>query len=84
MLKAATREIGAARVADALQRLEEQIAAGRRPNLNPGKDGVLRTARRFGKARFAQVISKHAASATSVPDYVRQALDWLMADAPNE
>jgi putative ATP-dependent endonuclease of OLD family len=83
MLKAATREIGAARVADSLQHLEEQIAAGRRPNLDPGKDGVLRTARRFGKARFAQVVSKHAASATSIPDYVREALGWLMANAPN-
>jgi putative ATP-dependent endonuclease of OLD family len=75
--------MGAARVADALQRLEEQIVAGRQPNLNPGKDGVLRTAKRFGKARFAQVISKHVASATSVPDYVREALNWLMTDAPN-
>lgn len=83
MLKAATREIGAARVADILQRLEDQIAGGRRPNLNPGKDGVLRTAKRFGKARFAQVISKHVASASSVPEYVREALDWLTADAPN-
>jgi putative ATP-dependent endonuclease of the OLD family len=83
MLKAATREIGAPRVADALQRLEEQIAVRRRPNLDPGKDGVLRTAKRFGKARFAQVVSKHVASATSVPDYVRDALNWLMADAPN-
>jgi putative ATP-dependent endonuclease of OLD family len=83
MLKAATREIGAPRVADALQRLEEQIAARRRPNLDPGKDGVLRTAKRFGKARFAQVVSKHVASATSLPDYVRDALNWLIEDAPN-
>jgi putative ATP-dependent endonuclease of OLD family len=83
MLKAATREIGAPRVGDALQRLEERIAAGQQPDLNPGKDGVLRTAKRFGKARFAQVISKHVAAATSVPDYVRDALTWLIADAPN-
>jgi putative ATP-dependent endonuclease of OLD family len=83
MLKAATREIGAPRVGDGLQRLEERIAAGQQPDLNPGKDGVLRTAKRFGKARFAQVISKHVAAATSVPDYVRDALTWLISDAPN-
>lgn len=83
MLKNATREIGAPRVGDALQRLEEQVAAGRRPNLNLGKDSVLRTAKKFGKARFAQVVSKHVASATSVPDYISEALNWLIADAPN-
>jgi putative ATP-dependent endonuclease of OLD family len=83
MVKAATREIGAPRVANALQRLEEEVAAGRQPNLNPGKDRVLRTAKKFGKARFAQIVSKHVASATSAPDYIRSALNWLMADAPN-
>jgi putative ATP-dependent endonuclease of the OLD family len=55
MLKAATQEIGAPRVADALQRLEQEVAAGRQPDLNPARDRVLRTAKRFGKARFAQV-----------------------------
>lgn len=83
MLKIASREIGAPRTADALERLEAEVAAGRQPNLDPGRDGVLRTAKRFGKARFAQVISKHTASATSVPDYVRDALTWLLADAPD-
>jgi putative ATP-dependent endonuclease of OLD family len=83
MLEAAIREIGAPLVANALQRLEEEVAAGLQPDLNPGADRVLRTAKRFGKARFAQVISKHVASATSVPAYIRNALDWLMADATN-
>jgi putative ATP-dependent endonuclease of the OLD family len=83
MLKIASREIGAPRTADALERLEAEVAAGSQPNLDPGRDGVLRTAKRFGKARFAQVISKHTASATSVPDYVREALTWLLADAPD-
>lgn len=83
MLKAAIREIGAPRVANTLRRLEEEVAAGRHPDLNPGKDSVLRTAKKFGKARFAQVISKHVDSATEVPDYIRRALDWLMEDAPN-
>ena len=63
--------------------LEEEVAAGGQPDLNPGRDSVLRTAKRFGKARFAQVTSKHVGSATSIPDYIRRALEWLMADAPN-
>ena len=84
MLTAAAREIGAPRVADALQRLEEEVAAGRGPNLNGAKDSVLRTAKKFGKARFAQVVSKHVNSATSVPEYIRNALNWLLANAPND
>jgi putative ATP-dependent endonuclease of OLD family len=83
MLRAATSEIGAPRVASALERLEDEVAAGGQPNLDLAKDRVLRTAKRFGKARFSQVISKHVASATAVPEYIANALNWLMEDAPN-
>jgi putative ATP-dependent endonuclease of OLD family len=83
MLVAATREVGARRTADALQRLQQQVSAAGRPNLNAAKDSVLRTAKKIGKARFAQVVSKHTSLATAVPQYVRNALDWLMRDAPN-
>ena len=38
---------------------------------------VLNTANRFGKARFAQVASKHVHSATALPDYIRNAVTWL-------
>ena len=83
MLEAATREVGAPRTAERLQRLSVEFAARKRPNLDGAKDSVLRTAKRFGKARFAQIVSKHAASATSVPDYIRNALNWLTTDATN-
>lgn len=83
MLVAATREVGAPRTADALQRLQQQVARGARPNLNAAKESVLRTAKKVGKARFAQVVSKHTSLAAAVPQYVRDALDWLMRDAPN-
>jgi putative ATP-dependent endonuclease of OLD family len=83
MLEAGTREIGAPRLADTLGQLQKEVNAGRQPDLTEAKDRVLRTARRFGKARYAQVISKHAASASAVPDYVRNALDWLRTDAAN-
>jgi putative ATP-dependent endonuclease of the OLD family len=83
MLEGATREIGAPRIANRLRHLKDELDAGGQPDLGPGKDSVLRTASKFGKARFAQVVSKHVALATSAPDYVRNALNWLMTDAPN-
>jgi putative ATP-dependent endonuclease of OLD family len=83
MMEAATREIGALRSANTLQRLGEEIARGQHPNLNSARDSVLRTAKKFGKARFAQVVSKHVSSANAIPEYVRSALNWLTTDAPN-
>lgn len=81
MIEAGTREIGAPRVADELRALQQQIINGAQPNLENAKDRVLRTAKRFGKARYAQVLSKHASLARDVPAYVREAVEWLMADA---
>lgn len=83
MLEAGTREIGAPRLANTLRQLQQQVIAGGQPDLAQAKDRVLRAAKRFGKARYAQVISKHAASARAVPDYLRNALEWLNRDAPN-
>jgi putative ATP-dependent endonuclease of OLD family len=39
---------------------------------------VLNTAKRFGKARFAQVAARYVAQANDLPPYVEDALDWLM------
>jgi putative ATP-dependent endonuclease of the OLD family len=83
MLEAGTREIGAPRLANTLGQLREQVAAGQQPDLTAAKDRVLRAAKRFGKARYAQMISKHASTATAVPQYLRLALEWLIADAAN-
>ena len=38
---------------------------------------VLATAKRVGKARFAQVVSKHMDSAEAIPKYIREAIEWL-------
>jgi putative ATP-dependent endonuclease of OLD family len=83
MLAAAAREIGAPQTVAILRRVRARIAAGQNASLTQAKDRVLRTAKRFGKARFAQVVSKHAGFAETVPDYIRNALDWLMRDAAN-
>lgn len=38
---------------------------------------VLNAAKRFGKARFAQVASRYVSSVTWVPKHLREAIDWL-------
>lgn len=43
------------------------------------RDMVLNTAKRFGKARFAQVASRFASECTELPDYINDAVDWLRA-----
>jgi putative ATP-dependent endonuclease of OLD family len=83
MLEAATREIGAPRLAATLKRLKEESDAGSNPDLSATKDRVLRTAKRFGKARYAQVISKHVSNARAIPDYILSAVEWLGTDATN-
>ncbi len=80
-LTRAAEEIGAPRTADALR------SAGTPPiraaRLLQAQTRVLRTAKRFGKARFAQIVSKHIPTATSIPDYIRSAVQWLVDDAPH-
>jgi putative ATP-dependent endonuclease of OLD family len=41
------------------------------------KDKVLRTAKRFGKARFAQTATRHIELAQELPQYIREAIAWL-------
>lgn len=43
-------------------------------------EGVLRTSRRFGKARFAQVASKYANLAEDIPEYIGKAVEWLVTN----
>ena len=44
------------------------------------KDKVLNTAKRVGKARFAQTASKHIELAEkSMPKYIKNAINWLIA-----
>jgi putative ATP-dependent endonuclease of OLD family len=83
VLEAATSEIGAPRLATTLQQLKESVAEGNQPDLTAAKDGVLRTAKRFGKARYAQVISKYVNNASAIPDYIRNAVEWLSINATN-
>lgn len=72
MLSAAARDIGAPRISSQLA--DHEIVGG---DIGPLKGKVLRTAERFGKARFAQLAARHVGLAGFVPPYIVQAIEWL-------
>ncbi len=85
MLIETTRTLGAPQITARLDAGLQQLNNG---DLTPGQQAallvelgtsVLNTAKRYGKARFAQVASRHAGLCTGVPQYIQDALDWLNA-----
>ncbi len=77
MFSKAAEELGALQVSSDLKDCH-----GRHTNLNDeekkqAKDKVLNTAKRFGKARFAQVTSKYAKDAEGLPSYIKSAIRWI-------
>ncbi|MFM9848921.1 MAG: ATP-dependent nuclease [Hyphomicrobiaceae bacterium] len=84
MFAAAAAEIGAKTVARKLtagaRKLDDANLTPdeRTAILNPLRASVLSTAKRFGKARFAQIAARHADKATAIPKYIREAVEWLM------
>ncbi|QEX24358.1 ATP-dependent endonuclease [Hypericibacter adhaerens] len=83
MFARAADDVGAPLVAkrlrDALGKLEAEGKDEKNELkiLNPLRDAVLNTAKRFGKARFAQLAARHVEQATSIPQYLSDAIDWL-------
>ena len=82
MLIAAARELGSTRGATKLVRISTELEDADDPErraalLDDAGDIVLRIAQLHGKSRFAQVASKHVDKATSVPKYIRDAVQWL-------
>lgn len=73
MLREAARDLGAPQL---VRKLERAITDGHIDNNL--KDSVLRTAKRFGKARFAQVAARHMNDVEEMPEYIAQAVDWLL------
>lgn len=85
MLIETTRSLGAPQITARLEDGHARLMFG---NLEPAERtallielgmAVLNTAKRFGKARFAQVASRHADRCTEVPPYIQAAMDWLRA-----
>ena len=73
MLAKTAGDLGAPKIKNALE-LHDVIGG---PVDAVLKDKVLRTAKRFGKARFAQVAARHIADASVLPNYIREAIEWL-------
>lgn len=75
MLAATAEDLGAPRVKSDLEM--QELFGGPVPDAL--KDKILRTAKRFGKARFAQVAARHVDQAGALPTYVTDAIAWLRA-----
>jgi putative ATP-dependent endonuclease of the OLD family len=75
VLAAAAEALGAPRLKDALD--FQAVVGGDVPDSLT--EHVLRTAKRFGKARFAQVAARYVTQASDLPPYIVDAVDWLMA-----
>jgi putative ATP-dependent endonuclease of the OLD family len=83
MLIAATRSLGAPQITQQLEnglntlRLTIMTETERQQLITDLGGAVLRTAKRFGKARFAQVAARYAGQCTKLPAYIEDALNWL-------
>lgn len=73
MLIATAADLGAPRIRGDLE--TQQLLGG--AVTEAVKDKVLRTAKRFGKGRFAQVANRHVAQAGALPQYIIDAVNWL-------
>ncbi len=74
MLGQAAGDLGAPRVS---QKLLNAAASMNVPDLSALGRTVLSTAKRFGKARFAQVVSRKIRPGNEVPYYIRRAIEWI-------
>lgn len=86
MLIETTRQLGAPHITKQLEKGLEELKVAfliddEREDelLRELGDAVLNTAKRFGKARFAQLAARHASRCTALPAYIEQAVDWLNA-----
>jgi len=83
MFALAAKEIGAPMVYGQLKSAHATLMKGnlevaqQARILNEIRNKVLNTAKRFGKARFAQIATRHVGSVTSLPKYIDDALAWL-------
>jgi putative ATP-dependent endonuclease of OLD family len=90
MFARAADDVGAKTVAkkirDGLAKLRKEKLTGDKEQavLNPLRDGILNTAKRFGKARFAQIAARHADQATVMPKYIYDAAMWLSDNDADE
>jgi putative ATP-dependent endonuclease of OLD family len=85
MFSRAADELGAPRIGSRLRGIRAQLDS---PSAHGNQDSVmaeaadliLATAKRIGKARFAQVASKHVSAVNWLPPYIKEAIEWLVGD----
>ncbi|MBN1902388.1 AAA family ATPase [Candidatus Sumerlaeota bacterium] len=74
----AAAELGANRMASDLEKYYNQNANLEDDEKKQDMEKVLSMAKRFGKARFAQVASKYVEHAKKVPPYIMNAVKWII------
>jgi len=85
MFAAACAEVGAPRIAKFLAKLSSDIgptgpmSQEQAIRLDRAKVYVLNTSKRFQKGRFAQLVSTHAEKAKTLPKYLLEAVEWVIA-----
>jgi putative ATP-dependent endonuclease of the OLD family len=83
MFACAADDIGAPIVAKKLRAGLKSLEKGnlspeqRKDIVDPLRDSVLSTAKRFGKARFAQIAARHVDKISGIPKYITDAVEWL-------
>ncbi len=86
MWAAAAGDIGAKQIAGKLRAGIKALAKDnlskedRQILLEPLRASVLNTAKRFGKARFAQIAARHVDEASVLPTYIEDAVKWLLEE----
>ena len=72
------RELGATKTERKLTALQKELAHTiDKKKDSEARDLVLAAAKSAGKARFAQVATRHISLASQVPPYIKNAIDWL-------
>ena len=86
MFATAAEEVGAPIIAKRLRNGLQTISDGKLEDeeeqelLRTLRLSVLNTAKRFGKARFAQVAARHVEDAEVMPKYLGDAVTWLLEE----
>lgn len=85
MFASAADELGAPHIAQTIRDVYDRLNVGV-AEVDEGQlidslsEQILNTAKRFGKARFAQVASKYIYLAEDIPYYIKEAVQWLVDD----
>jgi len=77
MFAKAAKEIGATEISKSLKAMYNNRKNLTEVDKISASDKVLNTAKRFGKARFAQIVSKHCEHACDLPSYISEAVKWI-------